>query len=313
MTDTNDSPFDNAQVAVHANQLGPDYAARTSGVFFKSISLLIILGLGAAWFFVWRPNHAARAAQQQEAQTTDNAAVGDSLADKLSATLKGAIGSDKAPSTESAGIELDQAKQQAAADKQQSQQSSLSSAPVAYEGSFTNIIDGKVTDETGKDAGMIYDILVDRETGASTAVVINNQKKYQGLDLSAVKFNEVAQQDSSGNMKISADAGAIAASPSFSYEKLPSQRYVSLRSLENGQVLDDQNKNAGQIDAVIYYNGSAQNIVFTVPPIGNSTRKGTFVIPYKDVEVLAGAEGNAIRLNNMQTAALASAVIPKSQ
>ncbi len=326
------SPFDNPQIPVAARPQEADFAGRPVNFFMKSILLLLILGFSVAAWLLY--GHASAGSQEPAAapnsilsgpaSTTmpaetesESAPVSGSGSAGVMEKLGGLIGNLLGPGVSAgngidAQIKIDQAKRQASAQAAAAiEPASAPSSPVAYPGSVKNVLNSSVEDENNSSVGTVYDILVDRQTGMSTAVILNGKNNYRGIDLSAIHFTEVARQDASGDISLSLDKHSLESSPSFRYDNLPEGRYVSLRSLENGKVLDDRGKEAGLIDAVTYYNGSARNIVFTVPAVSSEASGKTFVIPYQDVTVVALEKQNAIQLDKNQTAALASAVFSK--
>lgn len=182
--------------------------------------------------------------------------------------------------------------------------------PKDYPYGFKDIVNRPVADPTGKSVGAVHDILVDRETGKSLAIVVNGDSDYRGVDLSAVKFDKVEGQDAKGEIKISTDASTVGSSPAFTYDDAARTRYVSLRSLEGGTVVDNEGNVAGKVDTVIYRNQTAQNILFTVlPSAARQLNTETFAIPYQDIKIETAANGaTIIQLTEAQTAAMAKSL-----
>jgi sporulation protein YlmC with PRC-barrel domain len=304
------------------------------GFLLRSIVFIFLIGFGAAFYLlIWRPHHAgiqpaAVGSHSASALSIAPAAVGPgggSASSGIMQAITSKLGIGGAPDTAgdtSAGVKaslaIDHAEDSAAGTVQAPSSQGISqnttiSTPVVIPGAITDIINSVVVDENGQRVGTIYDILVDRHSGLATRVIINGgQPGYQGIDLSEVHFNQVAAQSASGAMRISTSAASVKASQPFDYAQMPKDQYVSLRGLEGSVVLDDQAKSAGQVNAVTYANGSAQNIVYTVPAVVQGGHSVSFVIPYEAIRIITSPAGQAIQLSHAQTAAMAATLFPQA-
>ena len=150
----------------------------------------------------------------------------------------------------------------------------------------------------------LYDIMIDRRTGMARSVVIAGQAGYSAVDPDRIGFTNatlavpaVVSFARNGNPPMV-----------FTYGATGLVNEVSLRGLQNAPILDDQRKQAGAIDTIVYRNQTAQALIFTVP--GTLPGSGTmFSLPYTAVRVGTDQNGNQFaQLNRDQTAAVAEAM-----
>lgn len=175
-----------------------------------------------------------------------------------------------------------------------------------YIHSIYDLVGSDVFGRDGREAGSLYDIIVNKETGEAKALVIDKDQMYAELDLKSIDFSNVVKQVPQGDARASLTDIKITQKPDFYYKAMDHKKYVSLRHLRNGQILDYQGKVAGQIDAVIYENAEVQKIYFRlkdnlVPPM----KQDVFAIGFDAVKIVTNPDGYDIQLNKEQTRALA--------
>lgn len=173
--------------------------------------------------------------------------------------------------------------------------------------SLYDAINSKVYDEDGALSGSLYDILVNKETGQAQAVIVREDETRYGRDLKAIGFERVMKQKTDGDVTLNVTERQVEGAPEFEYETIKRENYVSLRNLQDGQILDYQGEVAGEIDAVIYENAEAGNIYFTLrKALTPNGAPSTFSIPFSEVKIVENPDGYDIQLNKEQTEALAA-------
>lgn len=174
-----------------------------------------------------------------------------------------------------------------------------------YRHSVFDVVGSEVYGRKGDRAGTIHDILVNKDTGKAKVIIINDDNSHYERDLTAVKFKKVLKQQEDGDVMMTITEEKIEDKPDFRYSPVEDKNYVSLRHLRDGQLLDFEDKVAGQIDAVIYENAEAQNIYFTLRPVLAQHGISKFFLPFEDINIIESADGYDIKLTKEQTVALA--------
>jgi sporulation protein YlmC with PRC-barrel domain len=192
-----------------------------------------------------------------------------------------------------------------------------SNANDGYYDSVRDALDKNVFDDKNNVVGTVHDIIVNRRTGEATVLVVNDKDKtMQESSLAALNFRHVMKQEANGAVTLTIADTQLAARPGFDYEDLKTNPdYVSLRNLDNAQVVDDQGKPAGQIATVIYENAKAQDIYFTLQPDlarAAPPNKRLFTIPFRDANIVSGPGGYILKLSTTQTRALADSLMARS-
>lgn len=172
---------------------------------------------------------------------------------------------------------------------------------------FVNdVIGSDVFDSKGLNAGTVFDIIVNKQTGDGRAIIVSNdeERRYE-RSLSAISFKRVARQQEDGDTMVTVTEEIIEASPDFSYSSLNDNNFISLRLLNDGEVLDFEGNVAGDIETVIYDQDQVQSIFFKVLSQFVKTDMDMFQIAFKDADLVRGDEGYDIRLSKEQTFKLA--------
>ena len=185
-----------------------------------------------------------------------------------------------------------------------------SQATVTYKNSLSNIVGSDVFGNKGEVAGEVFDIIVHKKTGQAQAIIINDDST-NARSLSAVGFKQVLKQNEEGDVTLTVSEDIVKKEPAFDYSSLENTNYVSLRNLQDGQLLDYEGKVAGQIDGIIYENAEVQNIYFTLRPIlvqNNAQNASTFQLPFKEINIIKNNDGYDIKLDKEQTQALAKSL-----
>ena len=148
--------------------------------------------------------------------------------------------------------------------------------------------------------------MIEKETGMARAVIVDPQGGYYNHDLARLRFDNVLKQQPAGKVRATITDDKIETKRPFLYDDVNDARFVSLRHLRDGQVLDDQGNVAGQVDAIIYQNAQAQRIFFALKPsLTSAGMPQIFGIPYEAVDVVQSADGFDIQLSKEQTQSLA--------
>lgn len=150
----------------------------------------------------------------------------------------------------------------------------------------------------------LFDIMVDRRTGAARSVVLSHADFYHAVDPAKIALTD-ATLGSPATASVQADNRPPRV---FAYGAADQVEQVSLRGLENAPILDDQHKKAGSIDTIVYRDQAAKALIFTVP--GTTPGSGTmFTLPYGAVMIGTGKDGAQFaQMNRDQTAAVAGAM-----
>lgn len=179
---------------------------------------------------------------------------------------------------------------------------------------FVNdVIGSDVFDVKGLNAGKIFDIIINKESGEGRAIIVSDDNKRYERSLSAISFKRIADQEKDGDTMVTVTEEKIEDSPDFNYSSLNDEKYISLRLLDSGQVEDFEGNVAGEIDAVIYEEELVQSIFFKVRPEFVQTDMDTFQIAFKDADIVRGEKGYNVRLNKEQTLKLAEMLSLKGQ
>lgn len=175
----------------------------------------------------------------------------------------------------------------------------------AYRHSMHDVVGSRVIDKNGKNAGKIYDVMVNKETGAGKAIIIQEDESYYERDLKAVGFKTVNKKQEDGDTFLTIAEDTLEKKQKFEYTEGMKEKYVSLRRLRDGELIDFEGNVAGNIEAVIYQNAEAQNIYFSLRPGLTGKNTPDFSLPFKDVKIVESPDGLDIQLNEEQTKALA--------
>ena len=190
-------------------------------------------------------------------------------------------------------------------------QATASQQRVIYENAFSNIVGRQVFGNKGENAGEIYDIVINQNTGQAQAVIIDNDESDDEQLLTAINFQQVLKQSPDGDITLTLSQETVEQEADFNYASLQDSGYVSLRNLQDGQLLDFEGKVAGQIDGIIYENAEVQNIYFTLRPIlaqQNARNTTTIQLPYDEAKIVKSADGYDVKLTKEQTENLAKSL-----
>jgi len=178
-----------------------------------------------------------------------------------------------------------------------------------YINSFANFIGKDVLDVDQNKVGEIHDIIVYKSTGKSVNLIVNKDGNAAVRELKAVSFKDILTQSENGETQLTLNSGAFSEDKDFDYADMDFNKYLSLKYLLEGQVLDDKNEVAGKIEAVIYENAEVKNICFLLKPklINNAenSEESRFSLPFKYSNITKNVDGYDLKLNNKQTVALA--------
>jgi sporulation protein YlmC with PRC-barrel domain len=171
--------------------------------------------------------------------------------------------------------------------------------------SLRDVVTSEVFDRKGTKTGRVHDIVIDKRTGEASAIIVNETGISYQKKLKEVSFKEVVKQAPEGEVTLSATTDELSEENEFIYTELDPNT-ISLRLLRSAQILDDQGKVAGEVDAVIYENAEAQAIYFTViPTLAKAKETKPFRLPYEAVNIVKNADGYDVQLNKEQTEAVA--------
>ncbi len=180
-----------------------------------------------------------------------------------------------------------------------------------YRYSVADIIGGEVKGSKGNHTGTVHDIIINKETGeAKTIIMKEDGKSYYDRDLAALNFKNIISQDANGDTQMTITENQIENKKDFDYNVIVnSEKYLSLKSLRKGQLLDFENNVAGEVDAVIYNNAEVQKIYFALRAALSPTGKPiTFGLPYDAVQVVLNPDGYDVKLTKEQTFSLAESL-----
>lgn len=178
-----------------------------------------------------------------------------------------------------------------------------------YSQSIRDVVGSEVVGRKGDKAGNIHDIVVHKETGEAQAIIVDEAGNSYNRELAALSYDRVLKQDKDGNVLMTVTDNKFEKNREFAYSKMDDTKYVSLRHLRDGQLLDDQGEVAGQVNAIIYQNAEAQKIYFTIKPSLTPTKKLLeFGLPFEDVKIIQNPDGYDVQMTKEQTESLAEAL-----
>lgn len=301
------------------------YARRSVSSIFISVALIALLIAFAYWFFVGR-----NAPQDLSYSNAQNQSAQASTALPQTANTRASY---SAPPTQSAATETKSGGGPVGFFKRliggitntvgdgpgiravdptvelQQEYSRLENIDDGYRHSFNDVLDSQITGSQGEEAGELHDVIIHKDTGVAKAIIIDKEGQYYDTDLTAIKFKNIIKQEANGDVLMSMDRQDVLNNRDFNYAALNDEDYVSIRHLKDGQVLDYEGNVAGQIDAVIYENGEAQNIYFALSPsLSPQGVSHVFGLPYTAVQVVKNLDGYDIKLSKEQTESLAEAL-----
>lgn len=182
-----------------------------------------------------------------------------------------------------------------------------------YRHSVHDVVGSDVIGKNGENAGIVYDIVIKKETGEARAVIVDQDGAYYQRNLISLRFKKILKQQPDGDVHATVTEDTLEDKTQFEYSKIPEQ-LISLRHLHDGQVLDYEGNVAGQVDAIIYQNAEAQRIYFQLAPSASPDGKViTFGIPYEAAEIVINPDGYDIQLSKEQTISLAKSLFGNSQ
>lgn len=183
-----------------------------------------------------------------------------------------------------------------------------------YRMSFHDVIDGQIISAEGERAGNLHDIIINKETGDARAIVIEKDKTVFDRELGTLSFSQVLSQEPDGDTQLTITETTLDANTEFDYDSINYDEYISLRSLRDGQVVDDKNEYVGEIDALIYQNAEVQDVYFYVDPSLTPNGNVNLVkIPFEELNVVKNASGFDIQLSTEKTRELAASLYPTKE
>jgi len=136
-----------------------------------------------------------------------------------------------------------------------------------YRHSIYDVVGSDVIGRKGEKAGEVHDILINKETGEARAVIVDqNADTYYDRDLARLNFKNIYTQQPDGDVRATITEDTLEDKKEFIYMNMD-DRFISLRHLRSGQILDFEGNVAGEVDAIIYRNAEAQRIFFALKPL----------------------------------------------
>ena len=138
------------------------------------------------------------------------------------------------------------------------------------------------------------------------AILVDTNNRYYGSPLRALSYEEVLSQNKEGDIKTITSKDNLESRAAFDYQNLNDGQYVSLKLLQDGQILDFENRVVGSVEAIEYKDAKAQNVYIRLDP--NYVPKGkedVYRIPFNDLASVKGKAGYNMKLSETQTRDLA--------
>ena len=180
-----------------------------------------------------------------------------------------------------------------------------------YRMSFYDVLNGDIISSEGENAGNLHDIIIDKETGEAKAIVIEKDKRVFDRELGTLSFSQVLSQEPDGDTQLTITETTLDAKTEFDYANIDYNQYISLRSLEDGQVIDDKSEYVGEIDALIYQNAEVQDVYFYVDPSLTPHGRANLVkIPFDELNVVKNASGFDIQLSTEKNQRISRISLP---
>ncbi len=290
-----EQPKPNAQNANmwNMNENQP-YARRSVSSIFNIILIFAICALALYWYM-------GQASDEPSPVTVGSADEATQSSPGLKDMTKSAIKMVKGDTTGTSAGE--------AAQILENQAEAIAALKTQYENSVNDIINSDVMIPNGESAGKIHDILIHKDTGQAKAIIINSADNgYYSNELKKLSFSKVTNPESEGTLKTSVTAETLADQEPFDYAA-KNEKYISLRSLENGKILDDQGQVAGKIIAIIYQDADTQSLYFALSPaLAPNKKDKRFGIAFEAANLVKSDNGYDIKLTKAQTEALARQV-----
>lgn len=178
-----------------------------------------------------------------------------------------------------------------------------------FEHSINDVIGKSVIGQYGDTAGEIHDVIVDRQTGEASAIIVNEESIYYERDLISLNFDDIVAKEANGPTLSSLSDNQIESKEIFSYEGLDKDRFISLKLLKEGQLLDFEGNIVGSVSTVIYRNAEAQNIYFLLAPkMVDDGQDRLYKIAFDEAQIVENKDGLDLKLTSEQTLRLAEQI-----
>lgn len=175
-----------------------------------------------------------------------------------------------------------------------------------YRHSIKDVVGSDVVDKDGDQFGRVHDIVVNKKTGEGMAVIVDGAGEYHESQLSSLSYKNVLMQDSEGSVLMTVTGNAFQEKDGFEYTNMDNDKFISLRLLHGGQLLDDLGEVAGDVDAVIYQNAEAQKIYFVLDTaLSPNADVVEFSLPFTEVNIIKNPDGYDVKMTKAQTEKLA--------
>ncbi len=179
-----------------------------------------------------------------------------------------------------------------------------------YQDSFYSFLDSDINDPNGQKIGYLHDVIIDKNTGEAKAIIVDEEDAFFGTNLEVLTFQDIAYQESDGDVRTSITENNIEQRDSFNYADITDNDFISLKNLRNGQVLDDKGKYVGEIDALIYRNAEINNIYFTIrTELTNTANPVVIKYPFEQLNIIKNIDGYDVQLTTEETRDLAAMLL----
>ena len=181
---------------------------------------------------------------------------------------------------------------------------SVRSEKSGYDHSILDVIGANVKDISGDKVGIIQDILVHRWNRNAKALIIDQDNKLHTQDLEQFHF---AKHTKNSTAQITTKKDA---SPKKIHDQnLDKDHWISLQQLQNGQVVDYEEKIVGKINAVIYGSPEVQGFYFDLCPSLKRYQSKPLYMPFSAVQFVEHENKIDIMLTKEQTYALSRCLL----
>lgn len=307
-----DNMGNEAKANIWTSNENQPYAQRSVRAF--TIILFVVLAVGGfvTWYFFISPDNGtpvnSQAAAQRAPGNEYDPQTGQSSFYNFFHKVFSGIGDGLDTSRMNIGEPDDEFRLEALSEVEQQAEKLAPRLDDGFQYSMKDVVGSRVMGEDGNQAGQVHDIVIDKETGEAQAIIVDKDGTYHNQGLSRLTFENVQVQDPSGAVLATLSGDDLGEKPRFSYADM-GDKYISLRHLRDGQVLDHNGDVAGQVSTVIYQNAEVQRVLFALKPSLTGGRDvGLFGFPYENVTVVENPDGYDIQLTEEQTRSLASSL-----
>ncbi len=154
----------------------------------------------------------------------------------------------------------------------------------------------------GDVVGDIHDILIHPETNMIKFLVFDENTGYDDRDLETVQFDKIFETQKDGDVVLESASDTVDTNDDIGTIADKYADYISLKSLENGVLLDFEGEKTGKIQHVIIERDKVERVYISLDPFLAPDLRGQLLsFNFDKADVVKSSEGFNIKLSTDQT------------